>query len=424
MRRAPVERHRLPRGPRLVIVRLPRAHSVAVAVHVKVGSRFEPKRHNGISHFLEHMLHRGTVTHPSAHALALAFERLGATLSAATYVDHGVLSVNAPPETAYQAIDLLAEVCRAPVFDSLALERGIVREEILESLDADGRRVGADDLLREAVFPEHALGRPITGTLETLERFDVPALRRHHLRHYTSRLVVTVAGPLAPAAVKRRVAAGFRLPRGSDPTSAAPKPLRGPVFRYSPEDSSQTALRVGFRAPGERDRDEPAAELLLRVLDDGMSTRLYHRLCDERGLCYDVSAMFEAYDDSGLLDFAADTSHENAPDVLAEILAITHDLRREGPREDEIEKALARFAWQLREIEDSPAELAAFYGLGELTGFARTPEDRLARVADLSREALAGAAQRLFRRERLAVVAVGKLERRVRAQMERTLAAY
>jgi len=274
------------------------------------------------------------------------------------------------------------------------------------------------------VFPEHALGRPITGTLQTLERFDVPALRRHHARHYTSRLVVTVAGPLPPRAIQRRVAAGFRLPRGTEPKSPAPKPLRGPIFRYSTEDSSQTALRVGFRAPGERDRDEPAAELLLRVLDDGMSTRLYHRLCDERGLCYDVSAMFEAYDDAGLLDFAADTSHANAHEVLAEILAITDELRRDGPRSEEIDKARARLAWQLREIEDSPNELASFYGLGELTGFARTPEERIARVAGLSLEALRRAAQRIFRRENLAVVAVGKLDRRARSRMERTLASY
>jgi predicted Zn-dependent peptidase len=424
VRRAAVERHRIPRGPRLVIVRLPRAHSVAISVHVKVGSRFESAKHNGISHFLEHMLHRGTPRHPSAHALALAFERLGATLSAATYVDHGVLSVSAPPESALLALDLLSEVCREPVYDSLALERGIVREEILESLDAQGRRIGADDLLREAIFPEHALGRPITGTLETLERFDVPTLRRHHLRHYTSSMVVTVAGPLPAKTITARVRDGFHLPRGSEPTSSTPKALKGPIFQYCSEDASQTALRLGFRAPGERDADEPALELILRVLDDGMSTRLYHRLCDERGLCYDVSAMFEAYEDTGLLDFAADTSHANAPEVLSEILAITDALRREGPTADEIEKARARLAWQLREIEDSPSDLAAFYGLGELTGFARTPEERVSRVAKLSRAEIREAAARTFRRERLAVVAVGKLDRRTRARMERTVAAY
>src|SRR6201999_1165482 len=130
---------------------------------------------------------------PSAHAQALAFERLGATLSAATYADHGVLSAAVPPANVEPVLELLAEVCRAPIFDASDVERGIVGEEILESLDAHGRRTAPDDLLREVVFPRHPLGFPITGSLKTLASFDRKALERCHLRHYTSDSVVTVA---------------------------------------------------------------------------------------------------------------------------------------------------------------------------------------------------------------------------------------
>src|SRR5215831_14832289 len=139
----------LPGGPRLVLVPMPEARTVAVCVHLHVGSRYETKKDNGICHFLEHMLHRGTAQHPSAHEQALAFERLGATLSAATYADHGVLSVSIPPASVEPVLELLAEVCRAPLFDAIDVERGIVREEILESLDAHGRCTAPDDLLRE-----------------------------------------------------------------------------------------------------------------------------------------------------------------------------------------------------------------------------------------------------------------------------------
>src|SRR5690349_23795728 len=150
-----VTRHLLPNGLRVVLVPLVHARSAAVTVQLRVGSRYESSAKNGISHFLEHMLHRGTKSHPSAHEQALAFERLGGTLGASTYVDHGVLAVSVPPDAVHEVVELLAEVCRAPVFDEIDVERGIVREEILESLDARGRKIGPDDLLREQAFPGH-----------------------------------------------------------------------------------------------------------------------------------------------------------------------------------------------------------------------------------------------------------------------------
>jgi predicted Zn-dependent peptidase len=408
---------------RLVLVPVPHAHVAAVAVHVRVGSRYERAAENGISHFLEHMLHRGTPTHPSAHEQALAFERLGGTLSASTTVDHGILGVSVPPENVEPALELLAEVCRAPVLDAIEVERGIVREEILEGLDADGRRIAPDDLLREASFPSHPLGRPIAGTLTTLQRFDERALRRHHRAHYTSDIVVTVAGRFERRAVTRAVAKAFRLPRGSAPRMESPRALRGPRLSFVRESSSQTSLRVGFRGPGERDRDEPAVELLLRVLDDGTSTRLYHRLCDERGLCYDVSALFEAYEDVGLFDFAAECSHDRAVIVFTEILSLIRDLRESGPRREELEKARERHRFQLSAMHDSSGELAAFYGLGELTGFLRSPEERIARLERVSADAVRAVAKRLFQPKGLAAVVVGDLSLKERRGLERAVEA-
>jgi predicted Zn-dependent peptidase len=404
-----------------VLVPVAHAHTAAIAVHVRVGSRYERPTDNGISHFLEHMLHRGTPTHPSAHEQALAFERLGGTLSASTTVDHGVLGVSVPPEHAVPALELLAEVCREPVLDAIEVERGIVREEILEGLDARGRRISPDDLLREASFPDHALGRPIAGTLATLRRFDERALRRHHRAHYTTDVVVTVAGRFDRRRVTKAVAEAFRLPRGTAARPARPRALRGPQMSFVRESASQTSLRLGFRAPGEVDRDEPAVEMLLRVLDDGTSTRLYHRLCDERGLCYDISALFEAYEDVGLFDFAAECSHERAVVVLGEILSVVRDLRETGPRREELEKARARHRFQLSAMLDSSGELAAFYGLGELTGFLRTPEERIRRLERVSAEQVRRVAARLFHPRELALVVVGDVTASQRRGLVRAL---
>ncbi|HTQ07651.1 MAG TPA: pitrilysin family protein [Polyangiaceae bacterium] len=406
-----------------MLVPVPSARTAAVAVHLHVGSRYESARDNGICHFLEHMLHRGTVAHPSAHAQALAFERLGATLAAATYADHGVLSVGVPPANVEGVLELLGEVCRAPIFDAIDVERGIVREEILESLDAHGRRTEPDDLLREVAFPRHPLGFPITGGLDTLARFDRDALRRCHRRYYTSDLVVTVAGRFSPRAVRTSVARHFRMPNGHAPRARAPRPLPGPALRHVRDASSQTALRLGFRAPGIKHAAEPATELLLRVIDDGTSTRLYHRLCDERGLCYDVSALYEAHADVGLLELAADCSHEHTLEVAEELVALCRELRDEGPREDELDKARARLGFQLDAMRDSPGELAAFHGFAELFGLARTPEARLAEFESVTTRAVRAAAARLFRADRLALLTVGSLTASETKRLRRAVAS-
>jgi len=401
---------------------MPSARTAAVSIHLHVGSRYESAKDNGICHFLEHMLHRGTASHPSAHAQALAFERIGATLGAATYADHGVLSVVVPPASVSEVIELLAEVCQAPIFDAIDVERGIVREEILESLDARGRRTAPDDLLREVLFPGHPLGFPITGTLKTLASFDRKELARCHARHYTRDLVVTVAGAFSAPRVRRTVARSFRLPAGRAPRVRAPRPLRGPALCHVRDASSQTALRFGFRAPGIKDRAEPATELLLRVIDDGTSTRLYHRLCDERGLCYDVSALYEPHSDTGLLELAADCSYEHMAAVAEELVTICTDLKERGPSDDELDKARARLGWQLDAMSDSPADVAAFCGFAELFGLPRTPAERLAQFANLNRNAVRAAARRIFRADGLALLTVGTLRARENKTLARAVA--
>lgn len=416
-----VTRHRLPNGLRVVLVPLPHARSAAVTLQLRVGSRYESAARNGISHFLEHMLHRGTKSHPSAHEQALAFERLGGTLGASTYVDHGVLAVAVPPDAVPEVVGLLAEVCRAPVFAEIDVERGIVREEILESLDARGRKIGPDDLLREQAFPGHALGYPITGTLATLSRFDRRSLGLHHRAHYTTGMVVSVAGRFSPRGLLTHVGRAFDLPRGAAPRPRAPRPLRGPSVRHVRDTSSQTALRLAFRAPGARDADEAATELLLRVIDDGTSTRLYHRVCDERGLCYDVSALYESYEDVGLFDFAAECSHENTPVVLEEIFAILAELSRHGPTDAELEKARARHRFQLDAMRDSPSDLGSFYGFGELARLARTPLDRIRELNRVTAKAVQRAAARLFRADRLALLTVGEGSAATRRRIDRAV---
>ncbi|HVY48032.1 MAG TPA: pitrilysin family protein, partial [Minicystis sp.] len=341
----------LSNGLRVVLVPQPAVHRAVATLYLRVGSRFETERDNGISHFLEHMVFRGTPSLPTAHDQALAFERLGGTLYAATHVDHGVMTVGVPPQNFARVLALLGEVTRAPRFGEIEVERGIVREEILEDLDDDGRDIDPDNIARAVIYDKHPLGYTITGGLATLERFDQAMLHAHHARHYTAEnVVLCLAGRIADVDEAARLAEQHfgSLPRGARaPITPAPAGQKRPRFRFVENQSSQTDLRVAFRAPSEKDRREPAVEMLLRVLDDGMSTRLYERVCDRLGLCYDVSAMFECYEDDGVIDVAAGAAHERTTQVAREILSLLEDLAAHGPTDEELEKARDRHAWSI-----------------------------------------------------------------------------
>jgi predicted Zn-dependent peptidase len=418
----------LPNGLRVVLIPRPAVHSAVATLYLRVGSRFETRDDNGLSHFLEHMVFRGTRTLESAHAQALAFERLGGMLYAATHVDHGVMSVGVPPTNLERVLDLLGEVTTSPRFADIEIERGIVREEILEDKDDDGREIDADNLARELVYEAHPLGLTITGDVEQLDRFDRARLSAHHARHYTAdNAVLCVAGRLGDldACAKQIERALGALPRGEKVTAdPPPNGQKKPRFRFVENQSSQTDLRVCFRAPSERDAAEPATEMLVRVLDDGMSTRLYETICDRLGLCYDVSAVFEAYEDDGVLDVAAGVQHERAHVVLGEIFKLLHALADEGPSDDELAKARDRHLWSVDAMQDDADALAGFYGLAALAGIARTPEARHDELAAVTRADVRDAAQRIFQPDRLSVVAVGLLGGAERSRVDKLVRAF
>jgi predicted Zn-dependent peptidase len=418
----------LPNGLGVVLVPMPGVHRAVASLYLRVGSRFETAADNGISHFLEHMVFRGTASLGSAHEQALAFERLGATLYAATHVDHGVMTVSVPPKNLERVLALLGEVTVAPRFTEIEVERGIVREEILEDLDDDGRDIDADNLARALIYEDHPLGFTITGGIDTLSRFDERMLRAHHARHYTGdNAVLCVAGNIGdPDACLRAVERCFgAMPRGRRAAiTPPPNGQKKARFSFVENTSSQTDLRIAFRAAGERDPREPAVEMLLRVLDDGMSTRLYERICDRLGLCYDVSGMFEAYEDDGVLDIAAGAAHERALMVTREIFALLGDLAAHGPTEDELQKARDRHEWSIEAMLDDAEAVAGFYGLAALARIARTPADRHAELARVTREDVRAAAEAVFRPERLSVVAVGLLSESDEKKLERLVKSF
>ncbi len=422
-----IESFTLENGLRVVVAPTPHLHRAHVALHVRTGSRYETAESNGLSHFLEHMIYRGTPRLPSAHAVNDAFERIGSYLYAATQTDYGVFSMTMPRESLDAASDLFGEVLRSPAFLDIDLEKGIVCDEILEDRDDDGREIDADNLSRTLIYPDHPLGFTITGDEERVRSFDEAMLRAHYARHYVARgSVLTFTGPIDRNEAERLARRDFgALPAGAWLEAQAPVHTQTrPRLSLVPNQASQTDLRVCFRAPGERSPMRPALDVLMRIIDDGMSTRLYHRVCDAQGLCYDVSAGYDGYEDDGVVDFAAGVQHRRVERVTREILGLMAELATSGPTEDELAKAKRRHVWDLEAMLDSAEELAGFLGAGAVFGDLETPEEQRESLEAVSRDAVQEVARVIADPARLNVVAVGLADAREGRRLEEAVMGF
>ncbi len=402
---------------------MPGRQQAVIYVYFKTGSRFETESENGLSHFVEHMLFRGTHQNDSSHRLAMAFESLGGTLQAATAADHGSLGISVPRENVERVIPLMAEVFQSPTFRDVDIERRIIVEEILEDLSEEGEMVDLASLSRRLAFEGSSLAYPITGPVHNVEQFSLEQLRAHHHRTYVGTdAVISIAGPVDAERIIAQVQNAFgSIPRGSGLLETASSSRQtAPRFEHvNHPGSSQTSLSLAYRCPGRTAPEQAALDMLLRVIDDGMSTRLYHEICDARGLCYSIAGSYELYQDVGIIEFEADTAHERAPVVLEQLLRITSELRETLVSEDEFTRIVNRTRWQYESLLDDVNEVADFFAAAAVSGTAATPELRLEELLSVTREQVRDVAAAVFVPEGRNVITVGTQKKSGRSQLER-----
>jgi predicted Zn-dependent peptidase len=321
----------------------------------------------------------------------------------------------------------LADLLVAPRFQDLELEKKIVLEEILADLSVDGREVDAENLSRMLMFGEHPLGFKITGDAATVERFSIADLRAHMEAHYgAANMAVVATGNVDAEALFREAARLFaEFPRGSLTLLDAPPPARhAEHLRFIDNESSQTDVRLCFRAFGADDPDYMALRMLSRIIDDGMSTRLHRRLTDESGLAYDVFAALDPYEEIGVFEIGASVEHDKLPELVSAALALMSELCAAEVAPEELEKARTRYRWSLRRIIDSPEDLAMFIGTQAIFGRSLSLAQLLSEVERITRADLMRVARRVVRPEGTHVLAVGKIKKAVQKRTEKALTEW
>lgn len=410
-----VQAAELSNGLRVTTVALPHLHTAVCALFIKVGARFESPRDNGLSHFTEHMLFRGTERYPTSLALNTAVEKLGSTLHAETGRDYTLFQLSLEPAHVPAAIELLGELLGSPRFSDIELERRLILEEINEDYDERGVEINADDIARGLAFEAHPLGQRIIGPRDNVERFSLRDVRRHFKRFYgATNATLCVAGPVHHAAVVdhatralERMPAGRRA--GHKPAPKAKQ--RGPALRHVADAGSQTSLAVLFRAVPELDRRYVSLVALLRVLDDGMSTRLHYTLADQKGLAYSIHAAIEPLADTALFEIAGATANAKVPALVRELLGLLDGLRRGEITDDELAKARVRYRYETLASIDDASAMAGWFGGTSLYYPPQELSVRLAAMSKVTRDDVVEVARDVLAPDHLALAAVGSLSK-------------
>ncbi|MGZ3457341.1 MAG: M16 family metallopeptidase [Archangium sp.] len=401
----------LPNGLRVVTVETPHLHTALLAVYVRTGSRHETAANNGVSHFLEHLFFRGSAGWPDTLEMNSAVEEVGGNLNGVTTRDHGYYYTPLHPSHLDVGLAVLGDMLTRPKLTDMEVERNIILEEMLDEVDEKGRDIDIDNLSKRVLFPDHPLAFKIAGTRESVSRLTHEQVREHFARHYvTGNLVVTAAGRVKRDEVLALVERHFaHLPKGPESLELPPLPTSpGPLLHVVTHDEAQTEFRLSFRTVPEHHEDWPALQLLRRFLDDGLSSRLPFEIVEKRGLAYSVHASLEAFHDAGIFEIEAASAPDRASRVVAETFRVLGELCGTDVSEQELARAKRRHRMLLEFSQDSPGELAGWFGGTELF---RRPES-FSRRADLVDAATAAqvreVARRYFARENLSVVAVGQ----------------
>jgi predicted Zn-dependent peptidase len=362
------------------IEEMPSTRTVSIGVYVGVGARDEPDEQSGVSHFLEHLLFKGTAGR-SAQEISRAVDRVGGDINAFTSKEYTAFFCRLPARHALDGIELLGDVLSAPSLrdDDVESERHVILEEL--AMDDDSPDDVVHRVFARQVFEGHPLGRDTAGERATVRALPPEQIRRFHAEHYLAgNTVVAVAGRIATDEVRGAIENAFARYRPGDGTIPRAAPGATGADTMVDDDTEQVHLVVGGRSVPRLDPDREALDVVDHVLGGGLSSRLFDEIRERRGLVYSVFSGTAAYSDAGSWSVYAGTLPEHAATVRALIDDELARLVAGGITDEELDVAKGYLTGSFEMgLEDSGARMARVGGLLITTGKVRSVEEQLAK---------------------------------------------
>jgi predicted Zn-dependent peptidase len=401
----------LANGLHILTVAMPHLQSVSFGFFLGVGSRYESAAMAGASHFVEHMLFKGTARRPSAQEIADAIEGRGGVFNASTGVESTLYWAKVAAPHLLEALDVLGDMLLHATFDSTEVEkeRAVIAEEIRYTLDTPDSL--AQTLVNELQWPGHPLGRDVAGTSESVAGISRESLLAHVADHYRpGQTVLALAGQVGHDEVVAWAKTNLAEwePGPSVLWEPAPPNHHGPCVHVEYKDTEQAHLSFSFAGLSRSDPDRFVVRLLNVLLGEGMRSRLFQEVRERLGLAYTVASYASTLQDTGAVGIYAGVATDRVEETIQAILGQLDRLRQEPIPEDELETTLEFTRGRLAlSLEDS-FTTAAWYARQQLLGpEVLAPGEAVARLEAVQRADIQRLARTLFQEERLNLVIVG-----------------
>ncbi|MDO8469447.1 MAG: pitrilysin family protein [bacterium] len=416
MQKTEFTKFKLPNGVRVVLV--PQKSSVAttVIVLVETGSKYETKKINGLSHFLEHMCFKGTTRRPKPSDISSELDGLGAVYNAFTDTEMTGYWAKAKNDAAPKLLDIVSDLYLNPTFDSKEIEKekGVIIEEI--NMYEDLPRQKAGELFMKLVYGDQPAGWSIAGRKEVIRRTTREDFLAYRGTHYLApATTVIVSGGFDAARMERLVRRAFgSLPRGRKGTKL---PVRESQSRPREvvhfKKVEQTHLILGFRSFGIYDPRRPALQLMAHVLGGGMGSRLFKRVREELGAAYYVNASADFLTDHGIVSMSAGAKHEKLEAVLKVGVEEFGRFTRELVPQDELVRAKNHLTGTFLLSLETSDELGSFYGAQEVFHRPlRTPAQLVREIQRVSADDIRAVARQVVKPNRLNLAILGPYKKR------------
>lgn len=404
----------LPNGLRIITVPTKGNPSVTVMVLVETGSNYEKKSENGLSHFLEHMMFKGTPTRPSHKIIHRELDGMGAQGNAFTGDEYTGYYAKAEKKQWKRALDLIADMYQNPLIpeNELDKERGVILQEIDMYEDLPQRLVS--DVLDELLFGDTPAGRTILGTKENLKKLKREDFLEYHRNHYVAKkTIVVVVGDVDDNKVVSEVGKQFKeISKGKKVDKPSVKiDQKKPAIRIRKRKTNQTHIILAVHALNARDKKTHILDLMATVLGKGFSSRLFEKLRDEMGACYYVKSNNRNYTDHGHLAVSAGIESHRAEEVVRTILGEFTRLKEELVTEEELIKAKDYLVGNMYLHLETSDDLAGFYGMNEIVaGKLETPQEEEKKIRSVTAKQIQSLAREIFQNKNLNLAIVGDIK--------------
>ncbi|MBQ3879055.1 MAG: insulinase family protein [Oscillospiraceae bacterium] len=403
-----IETKKLANGVTVLSEKLDFVRSASVGIWVGNGSRYETEKENGVSHFIEHMLFKGTDTRTAAQ-IAEQMDAIGGQFNAFTTKEFTSFYFRSLDTMLDRGIDVLTDMLISSAFpvSELDTERGVIDEEIDMYEDTPDDLV--TDNLFSAVYPDSPLGRPIVGTHESIAQMDSDFLRDYMHAHYTGpRIAASISGNFTPETLAHLCAALEAIPGTQAPDFVPAAYTSGEIIRKKPIE--QVHICLGFPAFAINDERRYALSVFSNILGGGMSSRLFQKIREENGLCYSIYTFSAAHYDTGVSGIYLATNAASWEKAIDMVLAETKRLQKDGPTQEEFERAREQINSNiLMSLESTLSRMNAMARSQLMYGRILTADDSVAAYNAVDPEACIEAGRAAFDAEKLAKSIVGNI---------------